>query len=357
MSAASSRGWSVLALAAAAAAGAAVGVAAERFVVQRPLRADPESDEPFGTLRSTPIAVIADDGTVLHVEVDEAPEADDDLTLVFSHGYCLNLDTWHYQRRDLRGLARLVFWDQRGHGRSQRGPLSDPIDAIDRLGRDLGSVLDAVAPEGPVVLVGHSMGGMTTMALARQRPELFGTRVRGVALIGTSAGGLGEEMLGLPAPLSRALHRLAPSAVSSLARNARAAELARDRANDLGLVLTRFYSFGSPVPPSINAFTAEMIAATPLPVIADLLPAFEAHDAFDALDVFTRVETLVMVGQADQLTPPDHSEQIVERVPGAELVLLPATGHMLMLERYPEVNASLRALVGRVRDRIAGEST
>jgi pimeloyl-ACP methyl ester carboxylesterase len=39
-------------------------------------------------------------------------------------------------------------------------------------------VLDAVVPTGPVVLVGHSMGGMTVMALADSAPELFGPRVR-----------------------------------------------------------------------------------------------------------------------------------------------------------------------------------
>ena len=56
-----------------------------------------------------------------------------------------------------------------------------------------------MAPDGPLVLVGHSMGGMTIMALAEQRPELFADRVRGVALIGTSAGEVGRR--GLPLPL------------------------------------------------------------------------------------------------------------------------------------------------------------
>ena len=47
------------------------------------------------------------------------------------------------------------------------------------------------------MLVGHSMGGMTIMALAEQRPELFAERVAGVALISTSAGEVGGA--GLPA--------------------------------------------------------------------------------------------------------------------------------------------------------------
>ena len=60
------------------------------------------------------------------------------------------------------------------------------------LGRDLDAVLRALAPDGPLVLVGHSMGGMTIMALAEQRPELFAERVAGVALLSTSAGEVGR---------------------------------------------------------------------------------------------------------------------------------------------------------------------
>ena len=57
-----------------------------------------------------PVSVIADDAVALHVEVDDdrAPSVTDDLTVIFCHGYSLNQDSWHYQRRDLRPLpARL----------------------------------------------------------------------------------------------------------------------------------------------------------------------------------------------------------------------------------------------------------
>ena len=75
----------------------------------------------------------------------------------------------------------MVFWDQRSHGRSGRSDLTHAT--IDQLGDDLLAVLEATtAPGRPVVLVGHSMGGMTIMALADRHPELFGDRVVGVAL-------------------------------------------------------------------------------------------------------------------------------------------------------------------------------
>src|SRR4051812_7922835 len=116
--------------------------------------------------------VRTDDGVDLHVEFDGPEQAE--LTVVFSHGFTARLAEFDVHRAALRDRVRLVFWDQRGHGRSGWTRLTSAT--IDRTGRDLGQVLDAVVPDGPVVLAGHSMGGMSIMALARQRPELFGPR-------------------------------------------------------------------------------------------------------------------------------------------------------------------------------------
>lgn len=341
-----------LAAAGVLAAGTALGAAAEGAMVRRRMRRD-TSDEPYGSLRSGPVQVRADDGTLLHVEVDEAdPEhAGDGLTVVFSHGYALNLDSWHFQRKELRGLARLVFWDQRSHGRSGRAP-TDTVH-IDQLGRDLAAVVEAVAPDAPLVLVGHSMGGMTVMALADQHPEWFGTRVRGAALLATTSGDLRDVSLGLPAWAARLLHRVGPDAAAALARQRDLVERGRETGSDLGLLLTRLYSFGSAVPASMNRFVAEMIASTPIDVLADFLPALQVHDKRQALAALQHVETLVMVGDTDRLTPSNHSDEIVRRVPGAEFVLLPDTGHMLELERYEEVDRHLRDLLARVRRHLA----
>ena len=335
------------------AAGAAIGLAAERYAVGRSFRGpDPARDEPFGTLRGEPRIVVAGDGVALHVEVDETPvpsaqgsSAPAPVTVVFCHGYALNQDAFHYQRRDLRDLGRLVFWDQRGHGRSGRGDIAHAT--IDQLGSDLLRVLDDVAPTGPVVLVGHSMGGMTVMALADAHPELFGTRVIGVALISTSSGKMAEVTLGVPAYVGRVVHRVAPGFVAAVGRRPEMIERGRRMGSDLGYVLTKRYSFASDVPPSLVKFTAEMNAATPVDVLAELFPAFSSHDKLEALDVLNGVETLLLAGKGDVMTPADHSEDMLAKVPGAELVMLEDAGHMAILEHYGVVNDSLRALVGR----------
>jgi pimeloyl-ACP methyl ester carboxylesterase len=333
------------------AGGAAIGLAVERYAVGRSFRrADTARDEPFGRLRGEPMYVIADDGVDLYVELNGA--ADADLTVVFVHGYALNQDAWHYQRRDLTDLGRLVFLDQRGHGRSMRG--RPDRSTIDQLGEDLYRVIDAVAGDGsPVVLVGHSMGGMTVLALADLHPELFGDRIVGVALLATSPGRLAEVTLGAPAYTGRILHKLAPGFFGALVRQAELVDRSRKAGSDLSYVLTKRLAFASDVPPSLVRFAADILASTPIDVVADFFPAFDAHDKMSALPVLQRVETLVMVGASDLLTPEEHSQDIVRAVPGAELVIIPDCGHLIICE-YPDVvNHHLRELASRAR-RLAG---
>lgn len=330
-------------------AGAAVGTLVERRLVGRPLQRAVREGIGLGTLHSPPQVVTADDGVELYVEVDPARPgaAFADLTVVFCHGFTLNLDVWHYQRLALSGTARTVFWDQRGHGRSGRpGPGGTDID---RLGRDLAAVLDATAPTGPVVLVGHSMGGMTVMALAADRPELFGDRVVGVGLLATSSGGMAEVDFGLPAGLVRRVLGAAPGMLRLAAGRPELVDLGRRTGNDLEFLLTRAYSFGSDVPPATVDFVSRLIAGTPVDVVAEFLPAFSAHDKVAALAVLQRVETLVMVGEDDRLTPAEHSRTIARNVPGAELVVVPDCGHLILLEHPALVEDRLWDLLGRSR--------
>ena len=349
-------------LAAAVAAGAATGVALERRAVGRVRsRPDPEAREPFGSLHTAPRTVFADDGVPLHVEVDGDDEAE--LTVVFVHGFVLSMDCWHYQRRDLGGhdhgagkaAARLVFYDQRSHGSSGRSAKANAT--IDQLGRDLYAVLEAVAPRGPVVLVGHSMGGMTIMALADQRPELFGDRIVGVALISTSPGLRGEAILGMPALAGRALEPVAPRLVDVINRRAALVERGRNAGSDLAFLMTRRYGFGGKPPPSQVAFLERMVTHTPIEVMSEFFPTFIDHDKLDCLPVLSDVETLVLVGDRDLLTPTEHSRRIARETPHSELVVLAGAGHMVILERAGLVNLHLRALLGRVQRRLAGRAT
>lgn len=334
----------------AAAAGAMAGAALERVLMTRTAGAGAELPPPI----REPIVreVITADGTTLHVEIDEplgSPRDPDDagLTVVFVHGYALSLDSWRYQRVDLTGIARLVSYDQRSHGRSQRADFD--THHVDQLGDDLADVLAAVAPTGPLVLIGHSMGGMTIMALAESHPHLIADRVAGVALIATSAGGLDSASLGLPSFLGPVLQRIASPAAAVLARSKNLVEFSRRSTTDLSLLITRLYSFGSRASDEAGRFVAAMIAATPIDVLAEFLPALQEHDKREALARLQGCEVLVIVGDTDRLTPVEHSVDIVRRLPGADLFVIPHAGHMVFVEHHDEVDALLIEFIERVK--------
>lgn len=332
---------------AAAGVGAAIGLAAEHVTVRRTVPDEPEEDG-YGRLHGQAQVVTASDGTALHVEVDEpGPDqasGDAGITLVFSHGYCLTQDSWHHQRQAFRGRFRMVFWDQRGHGRSGVGPPGSAT--IDQLGDDLYAVLEAVAASGPLVLIGHSMGGMTVMSLVDKHPELFRDRVLGAVFVSTSAGGLSDVTLGLPR-IGRMVQRMAPRTMKALTRVPSLVERGRRIGSDLETVVVRRYSYASPVPQALVRFTADMIAATQLEVISEFLPTFAEHDKREALAGLDGIEVLVAVGDCDLLTPVEHSEQIVRHLPGAEFVVVRDGGHLLMLEHHEVVTGHLAELVER----------
>ena len=333
------------AAAGALAAGAAAGVFAERKLVSRRRAA---GAQPFGSVRGERHTVKADDDLVLYAEVDEPDPAlsqGSPTTVVFVHGYALNLDCWHFQRVAMRGRYRMVFYDQRSHGRSGRSRAAHCT--IDQLGRDLAHVIDALGGDGQVVLVGHSMGGMTIMALAEQRPDWFGSRVAGVGLISTSAGGLQASSLGLTGVPGRLLRRLSPALMATMARAPRVVERGRRVGSDIGFVVTRRLAFGPVVPQEYVDFTDEMLAATPIDVVAEFFPGFDSHDKYAALASIAEVPTVVIAGGRDQITPFEHGRRIAEKLPSAEFVELDEAGHMVLLECQDEVTKALERLVER----------
>lgn len=337
-----------------AAAGTAVGIARQ----QHEISSRAGEDLPFGSLHSPPITVVAQDGVPLHVEVDEPAAATAaacadgaPVTVIFAHGYCLNLDAWHFQRAAYRGLVRAVYYDQRSHGRS--GHCDRQHATIDQLGRDLLLIIDTVAPDGPVVLVGHSMGGMTIVALAEQFPELIGDKVIGVALISTTAGGLDPSRILLPMLPARLSGRVASRTVAALLRGHTAVDSARRVGKAIASVATQRYAFGTKVPASYVRFVDDMLAATPFEVVAEFFPSFSSVDKFDSVEVLDRVPVSIICGTADRMTSIGHSRKLHVRIPSSRLVECEGAGHMVPLECHNQVNAELDQLITAATTRAA----
>ena len=326
----------------------AAGVVLERRVVKA-RRAGAEDAASYGALRSPAITVETADGTMLHAEVDElAPYAlgakpdTGQPTVVFVHGYALNLDCWHFQREELRGRHRMVFYDQRSHGRSGRSPRKHAH--IEQLGDDLATVIEALAPTGDVVLVGHSMGGMSIMAFAERHPEVFAARVAGVALIATTAGRMRPHRALSPLIPDRLGEVVAPRLITALANAPELVDSARSRGSNIGFLVADTFAFGKEAPAAQVEFLDEMLAGTPIEVLAEFFPSFGSLDKFAVLEAFSSVPTTIICGTKDKLTSVGHSRKMAGMIEGSRLVECPGAGHMVIFESRDLVNAALEQL-------------
>jgi pimeloyl-ACP methyl ester carboxylesterase len=330
----------------------AAGVVAERAVVRRARTApdDPYLGENFGELPyDESFDIVTADGTRIYLEVVEARPGSERPTVVFVHGFCLDMGTFHFQRKALAaaGEHRLVCYDQPGHGRS--GKLSSGEYELSALADTLREVLDRTVPTGPVVLVGHSMGGMTIMAFAERYPEMFDQRVVGTVLIATSGGLFVQTKLGLPALVGRVGVPLLPLVNGATRITGGMIDRGRRAAGDLAWLLTRRYGFGTERPsPSLVGYVERMNAGTSTDTVARYARTLFTHARYPALAALRHNPVLIIVGDRDLITPVHHSEEIRRRLPDAEFLKVPGSGHVVMLEHADEVNEALIDFLGRL---------
>lgn len=327
-----------------AAVGSAAGVTAARSLRRRVTDEDPHRDEDFELLdadRST--VVTTPDGVPLAVR--EVGPQDAPLTVVFAHGFCLRMGSFHFQRARLSeqwgAQVRMVFYDQRGHGQSGEAP-SDTY-TVEQLGQDLESVLAVMAPRGPVVLVGHSMGGMTVLSHARQYPQRYPTRIVGAAIIASAAEGVSRS------PLGEILKNPALEAVQFAARYApKTVHRFRGSARSIIGPILRAASYGDEkISPSVVAFSERMMHDTPITTLVEFLHALEVHDETAGLATLRKVPTLIACGDRDLLTPAEYSREMAAALPKSELVIVGGAGHLVQLEQPEIIDDALVRLVER----------
>jgi len=300
------------------AAGVAAKILNDRQNERRKLRRG--EDVAFGSVHSATQKVVSADGIRINVEVDEPDlEAPHLPTIVFVHGVLCTLDTWHYQRLALRGHVRMVFMDQRSHGSSDVADRAS--STIENLASDLHAVIEACT-DGPVVLVGHSMGGMTIMQLAADHPEMFGDQVVGVMLLSTSSR--------LPLVSSPAARRIVPFA-------RRAAPLVDWGKGFNSFSVVRRWGLGPDAQERHVDMTNEMVLQAPTRVLTDFHPMFAALDVRHALETLSHIPTIVVAGTHDSVTPLSHSRRIADGIAGSSLVIFEDTGHMAMFEEHARV--------------------
>jgi pimeloyl-ACP methyl ester carboxylesterase len=241
---------------------------------------------------------------------------------VLLHGLCLNQAVWARQIEYLMcryaGSVRVISYDHRGHGRSESAPMS--TYSIEQCATDLARVLDAGRVTGEVTLVGHSLGGMVSLAYLGRAAVDRPVDPHGLVLIATAAGALATRGLGrlLGTPATSALFNL----VNHTPQQAWPALL-----GPLGAALSRVHS-RSTARQTLAAVTAAALATTPLATAVGFLPSLRTFDQYHILGS-VRARTVVLSGGADALTPLVHARELAAAIPGCRHVHLPDAGHML----------------------------
>lgn len=299
------------------------------------------------------------DGTALSTAA-HGP-ADARVTLLLAHGWCLDSTSWDPVLPlllDRPDPPRIVTYDHRGHGRSGRDhrvAVRGGRASIATLADDLATVLAARAPTGPVVLAGHSMGGMTAMALGAAHPDLVRDRVAGVALVSTAArSAAGRLHASTAAGRAFAVGMRVLTAVPPMPPgwSARVPEPVRRFAPRESLAVTRSRRllFGADSDPAQVRAAHRTIGRTALRTVGAWYGALSRHDEVVALAALSQVPVRVLVGERDLLTPPGEARFIAERLAAdAVLDLMPDAGHMLPMERPQQVADHLTALVEGAR--------
>ena len=299
--------------------------------------ADAVEKSPSGGLRDrkrTIHTISAADGTRLHAL--SAGPREPRAAVVLAHGITMAVSFWESQIRALRDELLVVAYDHRGHGRSGR-PGAAGI-SLEALGSDLDAVIhELVPPELPLVVVGHSMGGIAIMGWAQLTAGRAGRRADAAVLLNTTAHGIpGGLVEFLPPVMARTFQR----SLYPLLRTP--APIVGPLVPMLDRLVGQFaLAPGHDAADRIK--TARILRATHPRSRALFVRFLESVDARPAL-AHLDIPTLVVAGAQDRVTPPVRSHEIAAALPDARLHVLERTGHQGPMEAADEVSELIRGV-------------
>ena len=188
------------------------------------------------------------------------------------------------------------------------------------------------------------MGAMEVLAMAEQRPELFGREVAGTVLIGAASSDLLRGAMGSVTELLR-------PRTGTLRGAAQRVEWLRKAAISspvgVGNVVARVTQFGPDAPHAVIDHVVSLAERTASEVWTDALPELMEMDLRHAVPRIN-VPTLVIVGEHDRVTPPAAAVELTAALPEGRLAVISGAGHIPMLERALDLDRSLRPFVREV---------
>jgi pimeloyl-ACP methyl ester carboxylesterase/DNA-binding CsgD family transcriptional regulator len=226
--------------------------------------------------------------------------------------YELRSPVWKHWIEFLSAHFRLVRYDERGCGMSGWQPKTLTLD---QWSADLGTVIDAAQPEGPVILLGISQGAAVCVQYAIEHPE----RVAGMILYGGYARGANKRNTAMAADAYRAMIDLARVGWGS------------DNPTFRQIFTSRFIPGGTPE--QLQWFTDLCQKTTTGEIFASLYSARGAVDIEAAL-ASVRSRTLVLHSRDDQVIPVAEGRLLAAGIPDAQFIEFDSRNHIL-LEHQP----------------------
>jgi 3-oxoadipate enol-lactonase len=222
---------------------------------------------------------------------------------------------WNMQVPTLSREFQVIAFDNRGSGRSDKPatPYTIRLFADDTAG-----LMDALGIASAHVY-GQSMGGIIAQELALSYPE----RVRTLVLGSTTCGG----------------EQAVPALPEHVTLMASLNTINAEEAAEKGLPLMYSEEFIARKRRELIARAlAEAELRPPLDAFVRQLQATMSHNTYDRLPQI-RCPTLIISGADDKIVPAENSSILAERIPNAELVVLPRAGHGYLMECAEESNA------------------
>jgi pimeloyl-ACP methyl ester carboxylesterase len=228
-------------------------------------------------------------------------------TLVLIHGAGGSSQSFLPQIRGLDRIINILALDLPGHGNTP-GPGRQVIASYSDWVHE---TLARPFPES-FFLGGHSMGGAITLEMGLRFPN----KIQGLILIATGAS------LGVSPKLLTGLQEQPRQTISTINQ----------------------WSYAKGTDPQIIAQSIRLMEKTPVSIIEG---DFQACNQFQRQDEIGGIKapTLILVGDQDVMTPPSSSRFLQEKIPASQLVVIPESGHMVMLEKHQEVNQAIMEFI------------
>jgi 3-oxoadipate enol-lactonase len=246
--------------------------------------------------------------------------------VVLLHGLGCGRRMWFHQIKALRSRFRVIAYDQRGHGETD-APATATDYSAGHLARDLVGVLDALKIERTAI-VGFSLGGGPTLALAASRPE----RVSRLVLADVGAGA--DDPVKIEAMARRWVTLIGQGAIDELV-----CEMLRSE-------LFKVYARRST---RRREHMAALIRATPVDglrfTLSEVLAKRKSLFRLSGVLKSVRAPTFVMVGELDYVCS-KASRLMAQAIPGATLSIIKNSGHMSPIEQPAAFTAALMDFLG-----------